>query len=108
MRKVIDLCLDMPMGAEALTNMLSVMCLDHFTGATKRPTGRGVAAQVGLTVEEIDAIYESEGRDGFLRIIREAAEKHAVKPAEFVRHLDEVGVEWGITCDGRSRQPQDG
>ena len=26
MRKVIDLCLDMPMGAEALTNMLSAMC----------------------------------------------------------------------------------
>ena len=23
-----------------------------------------------------------------------------IKLAEFVRHLDEVGVEWGITCDG--------
>lgn len=100
MRKVIDLCLDMPMGAEALTNMLSAMCLDPLYRGYKKTYGAGVAAQVGLTVEEIDAIYESEGRDGFLRIIREAAEKHAVKPAEFVRHLDEVGVEWGITCDG--------
>ena len=100
MRKVIDLCLDMPMGAEALTNMLGAMCLDPLYRGYKKTYGAGVAAQVGLTVEEIDAIYESEGRDGFLRIIREAAEKHAVKPAEFVRHLDEVGVEWGITCDG--------
>ena len=93
MRKVIDLCLDMPMGAEALTNMLGAMCLDPLYRGYKKTYGAGVAAQVGLTVEEIDAIYESEGRDGFLRIIREAAEKHAVKPAEFVRHLDEVGVE---------------
>ena len=100
MRRVIDLCLDMPMGAEALTNMLGAMCLDPLYRGYKKTYGAGVAAQVGLTVEEIDAIYESEGRDGFLRIIREAAEKHAVKPAEFVRHLDEVGVEWGITCDG--------
>ena len=100
MRKVIDLCLDMPMGAEALTNMLGAMCLDPLYRGYKKTYGAGVAAQVGLTVEEIDAIYESEGRDGFLRIIREAAEKHAVKLAEFVRHLDEVGVEWGITCDG--------
>lgn len=60
----------------------------------------GIAAQVGLTVKEIDEIYETEGRDGFLQIIRDAAEKHAVKPADFVRHLDEVGIEWGITCDG--------
>ena len=82
MRKVIDLCLDMPMGAEALTNMLSAMCLDPLYRGYKKTYGAGVAAQVGLTVEEIDAIYESEGRDGFLRIIREAAEKHAVKPAE--------------------------
>lgn len=79
MRKVIDLCLDMPMGAEALTNMLSAMCLDPLYRGYKKTYGAGVAAQVGLTVEEIDAIYESEGRDGFLRIIREAAEKHAVK-----------------------------
>ena len=76
MRKVIDLCLDMPMGAEALTNMLGAMCLDPLYRGYKKTYGAGVAAQVGLTVEEIDAIYESEGRDGFLRIIREAAEKH--------------------------------
>lgn len=65
MRKVIDLCLDMPMGAEALTNMLSAMCLDPLYRGYKKTYGAGVAAQVGLTVEEIDAIYESEGRDGF-------------------------------------------
>ena len=102
MRKVIDLCLDMPMGAEALTNMLGAMCLDPLYRGYKKTYGAGVAAQVGLTVEEIDAIYESEGRDGFLRIIREAAEKHAVKLAEFVRR----GM--GNHLRRRPRQPKDG
>ena len=51
MRKVIDLCLDMPMGAEALTNMLSAMCLDPLYRGYKKTYGAGVAAQVGLTVE---------------------------------------------------------
>lgn len=88
MRRVIDLCLDMPMGAEALTNMLGAMCLDPLYRGYKKTYGAGVAAQVGLTVEEIDAIYESEGRDGFLRIIREAAEKHAVIVGEGFRMHD--------------------
>ena len=50
MRKVIDLCLDMPMGAEALTNMLGAMCLDPLYRGYKKTYGAGVAAQVGLTV----------------------------------------------------------
>ena len=40
MRKVIDLCLDMPMGAEALTNMLSAMCLDPLYRGGSCCTGR--------------------------------------------------------------------
>ena len=41
MRKVIDLCLDMPMGAEALTNMLGAMCLDPlYRGYKSCCTGR--------------------------------------------------------------------
>ena len=39
MRKVIDLCLDMPMGAEALTNMLGAMCLDPLYRAYKKTYG---------------------------------------------------------------------
>ena len=73
MRKVIDLCLDMPMGAEALTNMLSAMCLDPLYRGYKKTYGAGVAAQVGLTVEEIDAIYESEHHS---RARRNAATNH--------------------------------
>ena len=100
MRKVIDLCLDMPMGAEELSGTLSAMCLDPLYRGYKTTYGSSIAAQAGLTVEELDEVFAREGKEGFLKVVHEAAEKHAVTPAEFVRHLDEVGVEWGITCDG--------
>lgn len=100
MRKVIDLCLDMPMSADALTNMLSAMCLDPLYRGYKSTYGPGIAAQAGLTVEQIDDIYAREGREGFVRVVHAAAEQHAVTPTQFAKHLDEIGVEWGITCDG--------
>lgn len=100
MRKAIDLCLDMPLSAEALANMLSSMCLDPLYRGYKNTYGPGIAAQAGLTVEEIDETYAKGGKDAFLRLVHESTEKNAVKPEQFVRHLDEIGVEWGITCDG--------
>ncbi|MBE6989661.1 MAG: amidohydrolase [Ruminococcaceae bacterium] len=100
MRKVIDLCLDMPLDADALTDMLCSMCLDPHYRGYKHTYGPGIAAQAGLTVEELDEIFADEGADGFVRTVREAAEQHAVAPKQFVRYLDEIGVEWGITCDG--------
>lgn len=100
MRKTIDLCLDMPMGAKELANMLNVMCLDPHYRGYKKSYGPGIAAQAGLTIEELDEAYEKEGKNGFMKLVHESAEKHAIKPAQFVKHLDEIGVEWGITCDG--------
>ena len=99
MRKAIDLCLDMPMSAQNLANMLSSMCLDPMYRGYKDTYGPGIAAQAGLTVEELDAIYEREGQSGFLNAVRAAAEAHAVTPDQFIQHMDEIGVEWGITCD---------
>lgn len=100
MRKVIDLCLDMPLGAEDLASMLSFMCLDPQYRGYKATYGPGIAAQAGLTVSEIDETYAQGGKEAFLKLIHEASEKNALKPAQFVKHLDEIGVEWGITCDG--------
>lgn len=100
MRKVIDLCLDMPLGAKDLAGMLTAMCLDPLYRGYKKTYGAGVAAQAGLTIEEIDSVYAAEGKEGFLRVVNDAAEKHAVSHADYVRHLDEIGVEWGITVDG--------
>lgn len=100
MRRVIDLCLDMPLGAEELASMLSSMCLDPQYRGYKGTYGPGIAAQAGLTVSEIDEAYAQGGKEAFLKLIHEASEKNALKPAQFVKHLDEIGVEWGITCDG--------
>lgn len=99
MRKVIDLCLDMPMGARELANTLSAMCLDPLYRGYKNSYGPGIAAQVGLTVQELDEVYAQQGKEGFQELVHAAAEKNAMKPEQFVRHLDEIGVEWGITCD---------
>ncbi|NMA93059.1 MAG: hypothetical protein GX975_00180, partial [Clostridiales bacterium] len=100
MRKVIDLCLDMPLSAKALTSMLSSMCLDPVYRGYKDSYGPGIAAQAGLSMAELEAVFASEGKGGFLRLVSEAAEKHELTPAQFVKHMDEVGIEWGITCDG--------
>lgn len=100
MRKVIDLCLDMPMGAEELSSILSSMCLDPLYRGYKNTYGASIAGQADLTIEELDRVYAQEGEEGFLRVVHEAAEKSAVTPEQFVQHLDEIGVEWGITCDG--------
>lgn len=100
MRKVIDLCLDMPMGAAEIAGMLTSMCLDPMYRGYKKSYGAGVAAQIGLTIEDIDRVYEQEGKEGFIKMINEAAEKNAITRDAFVKHLDEIGVEWGITVDG--------
>ena len=93
MRKVIDLCLDMPMGAKELANTLSTMCLDPQYRGYKNSYGSGIAAQVGLTIQELDEVYKQQGKEGFQQVVHAAAEEHAMKPAEFVRHLDEIGIE---------------
>lgn len=100
MRKAIDLCLDMPLSAQSLANMLSSMCLDPMYRGYKETYGPGIAAQVGLTVAELDAVFAREGEEGFLRFVHRAAEQHAVTPEQFIHHMDEVGIEWGVTCDG--------
>ncbi len=99
MRKVIDLCLDMPMSAAEIANMLTSMCLDPMYRGYKNTYGAGVAAQIGLTVSQLDEIYLQQGKEGFVQFIHSEAQKYAVTPDQFVQHMDEVGIEWGITVD---------
>ncbi len=100
MRKVIDLCLDMPMDADAVADILRSMCIDPHYRGYKNTYGPGIAAQAGLTVAQLDEVYSRDGLDGFMKTVREAAEAAAVTPGQFARHLDEIGVEWGITNSG--------
>ena len=100
MRKVIDLCLDLPLDAEALAHMLETFCLNPTYSGYKHTYGPGVARQVGMTMDGLDAIYLAEGIEGFRAKVKAAAEASAVTPGQFVKHLDDIGVEWGITCSG--------
>ena len=99
MRKVIDLCLDMPMSAEETASMLTTMCLDPLYRGYKNTYGAGIAAQVGLTIPQLEDVYTREGKEGFVSYVQAAAQQHAMTPDGFIRHMDEVGIEWGITCD---------
>jgi len=99
MRRVIDLCLDMPPDALYLSNTLSTFCLDPAYEGYKKNYGQGMAAQIGYTIEQLDDILLKEGKEVFKQKISLAADKYAVKPKQFVEHLDKIGVSWGITCD---------
>lgn len=98
--RVIDLCLDMPMGPDDLSAGLAAMFLDPNYRGYKYSFAPKIASLAGLTIEQLDKVYEEEGETAFLQTMRDAAVKHAVTTDEFVKHLDDVGVEWGITVDG--------
>ena len=66
MRKVIDLCLDMPLSARAVAGMLNSMILDPNYRGYKDTYGPGIAAQAGLTVPQLEETFANEGREGFL------------------------------------------
>lgn len=99
MRRVIDLCLDLPPDADYLSNMLSVFCLDPAYTGYKANYGPIMAEQIGYTMHELEDILAQEGKEVFKQKVRVAADKNAITPAKFVEHLDKIGVSWGITCD---------
>ncbi|MBR2596206.1 MAG: amidohydrolase family protein [Solobacterium sp.] len=98
-RKVIDLCLDMPMQAHEMIATLSHMCLDPSFRGYKTAYAPGIAAQAGLDIAELDRILEEKGEEAWIETVRAGAEKNAVTPAKFVEYLDSINVAWGITCD---------
>lgn len=100
MRKVIDLCLDLPLDAKSITQTLQTMCLNPNYSGYKDSYASKIAAGIGLTVEELDIIASEQGSDAFAEHVFTAATAHEVTPADFVRYMDSIGVEWGITVSG--------
>lgn len=99
MRKVIDLCLDLPPDAEFLTNTLTTFfCNPNYSGYKNSYAGP-MAQQIGYTVAQLDTLAAQQGTDGFRATVAAAAAEKVAKPEEFVRYLDSIGVEWGITVD---------
>lgn len=100
MRKVIDLCLDLPHSADSVTQQLNNMCLNPSYSGYKNSYAPKIAEQIGLTLEELEKIAEEQGKQAFLDTVAAAAAKHEVAPADFVKYLDTIGVEWGIIVSG--------
>jgi len=98
MRKVIDLCLDLPPDAEYLTNTLSTFFLNPNYGGYKNSYAGPMAAQIGYTVAQLEEIA-AQGGEIFREKVAAAAKDAATKPEDFVAYLDSIGVEWGITVD---------
>ena len=100
MRKVIDLCLDLPEDPASVTQTLRTMCLDPNYAGYKHTYAPDIAARIGLTVPELDRVAQEEGEEAFLEVVSRAAKEHEVTPEDFVKYMDAVGVEWGLTVSG--------
>lgn len=100
MRNVIDLCLDLPLDAKSVTSTLHTMCLDPNYSGYKNTYAPKIAGQIGLTLEELETVAKEEGESAFLEKVSAAALAHQVTPADFVKYMDSIGVEWGVTVSG--------
>jgi len=108
MRKVIDLCLDLPPDAQYLASTLSTFFLNPYYSGYKNTYAAPMAQQIGYTVAELERIAEQEGAEAFKEKVSAASVENAVKPEDFVKHLDEIGVEWGITVDNAHNNQRTG
>ena len=101
MRKVIDLCLDMPDFAEDLVRTACHFCLpEHKTAwaGYRQSFNGGIEKKLGMTFAELDALLENEGREAFIEKVTAAANANAPTLDDFVKEMDALGVRWGITC----------
>ncbi len=101
MRKVIDLCLDMPDFAEDLIRTAHHFCLPEFKeawGGYRANFNGGIEKKIGLTFDEMDAALANEGREAFMAKVEAAAKQNAPTLDSFIKEMDRLGVHWGLTC----------
>ena len=91
MRKVIDLCLDMPDFAEDLVRTACHFCLpEHKTAwaGYRQSFNGGIEKKLGMTFAELDALLENEGREAFIEKVTAAANANAPTLDDFVKEMD--------------------
>ncbi len=100
MSKVIDLYLDLPATEEYLVKTLSWYCMgegaESYKGY-KYTFGEKQARSIGLSMAMLDDLLAQKGPDEFMATVTEAAKRHVTPLDDFIRHLDEIDVAWGIT-----------
>ena len=101
MRKVIDLCLDMPDFEEDLIRTACHFCLPEFREAWngyRTNFNGGFEKRIGLSFREMDETLRKEGREAFMAKVTAAAHANAPTLEGFMKELEEMGVKWGMTC----------
>lgn len=101
-RKVIDLCLDLPPEKEYITGVLKSYYLDLAYANFKTLYAPLTLKEIGASPEEAETALREGGEEGFVRFITEKADENVPTMDEFVKYLDELGVEWGMisSADG--------
>lgn len=100
MTKVIDLYLDLPPVEEHLINSLSMYILGEGSRGYqgyKYTFGEKMANKIGLTIKKLETIVAEQGEKSFIETIKEASKKVIMPLDNFVKYLDDIEVEWGIT-----------
>ena len=79
MRKVIDLCLDLPMDPETVTQTLRTMCLDPGYSGYKHTYAPQIARDIGLDIHRLDAIAAetNRSRNEVIGLLLDFALEHA-------------------------------
>lgn len=99
MSKVIDLRLHFPASVEDIVDSVKFFVLSkegRGVANYRRIFGPGKAAALGVTFAKLEQMSDELSPDKFDAFLRERAEKISVSLPEFVKQLDEVGIEWGM------------
>jgi len=100
MLKVIDLCLDLPPGEEEIVSLIKLYVLDRREKGLANYRyifGPAKVHALGLTFEELERMSGELSPEEFDSMLRDRAKQLVIPLPQFVKELDEAGVEWGIT-----------
>ncbi len=99
MPKVIDLRLDFPLTADEITETMKLFALNKDARGVanyRRIFGPRWASSLGTSMEELEEKSAQLPEEEFSAYLMELAKKMALTPSQFVKQLDEAGIEWGL------------
>lgn len=99
MSKVIDLRLDFPPTADEIAETMKFFILSKGGKGIanyRRIFGPRWAFSLGISFEELEKKSKEFSEKELDAFLKELAQKIALTPSQFIRQLDEAGIEWGL------------
>lgn len=100
MQKIIDLCLDVPPNEDHIVGELTRYTLQRNEPGLsnyRNIFGEEKAANLGLTLADLEKMAEDMSPEEFDGELRRRAKKVSTALPDFIKELDENGVQWGAT-----------